>query len=891
MNYFFSLLSSRRSQKRRRLKPARATFQVLEGRRLLVAVDLRFATYNVLNFDSASGNRQDEMEIVFEELDADVLVVQEVNTSAGAGILLDALNVNGTEYAQATFVDGPDTDQLLYYRTAKVSLVAQEYISTSLRSIGEYTLSVADTLLNVYSLHLKASSGASNEQQRLNEVTTLRDHLETLPADREFIVAGDMNIQSSSEAAYHKFVQSESNNDGRLEDLLPASLIGNWSANSTYASVHTQSPRTTQFGGGSNGGLDDRFDMIFTSFGLNNGAGLEYVADSQYVPGNDGNHFNQAITSGSNSSASPAVIQALHDASDHLPVVAEFEVISPIGVSITETGGSTSVSEDGTTDSYQLVLDSVPTSNVTVVVTPDSQIDIGNGAGVAVSLTFTPANAQSPQTINISAIDDAIVEGVHTSTITHSATSGDPDYDGIFVESLDVSISDNDGTTASGALLNEVYVNNPGTDSNLEFVELLAEPFSTFDDIWLLEIEGDGSAAGTVDNAQDLSSIVAGANGLVLLGDGYETSHPWTDEVSASTTIANLEGGSMENGTINFLLVSGFSGSVAMDLDANNDGTLDSTPWTVILDGIGWTDGGSSDHVYASVLLTQPGTPDAATRVFGDDLTGSTASWFNGDITSDVAYDGTNSSSNLPSGAIITPGNYNFGATAPGLTSVSVNKEGDTQRSTVDQLVLVFDGDVEFDSGAFNVIQRTDVDGTTTGTSVATSYTTAAVGGNTQVTITFDSMTRNAFGALVDGNYQLTVNGSNVRRTGTDLTLGSNYVYGDTAGEDFYSLYGDSNGDRTVNVFDLLALRQTYLAQAGDANYNASLDFDNNGIVNVVDLLRFRQNYNRSLNFGKSFKSGDSGKSDAPETVIKPPSTAAIAEPYRRPGGSRGQKI
>jgi len=106
----------------------------------LLTVDLRFATYNVLNFDFSSGNRVDEMEIVFEELDADVLVVQEIIDVAGANFLLDALNANGTEYARANFMQGPDTERMLYYRTAKVDLVGQDYISTSLRSIGEYEL-------------------------------------------------------------------------------------------------------------------------------------------------------------------------------------------------------------------------------------------------------------------------------------------------------------------------------------------------------------------------------------------------------------------------------------------------------------------------------------------------------------------------------------------------------------------------------------------------------------------------------------------------------------------------------------------------------------------------------------------------------------------------------
>ena len=136
----------------------RLGFESLEARRLL-ATDIRFVTYNVLNFDSGSADRQDELEIVFAELDADVLVLQEVATATGANILLNALNANGQEYARSTFFDEPRTDQILYYRTSKVDLVGDSFIRTDLRSIGEYELSVDGSLFNVYNVHLKASQG------------------------------------------------------------------------------------------------------------------------------------------------------------------------------------------------------------------------------------------------------------------------------------------------------------------------------------------------------------------------------------------------------------------------------------------------------------------------------------------------------------------------------------------------------------------------------------------------------------------------------------------------------------------------------------------------------------------------------------------------------------
>ena len=108
-------------------------------------------------------------------------------------------------------------------------------------------------------------------------------------------------------------------NDGRLFD--PIDRIGHWHNNSSYADVHTQSTRTTQFGGGANGGMDDRFDWLFVSEAiLNDSSDMYYTEGTYWAVGNDGNHFNDAINTGNNSAVSNEMADALHDASDHLPV-------------------------------------------------------------------------------------------------------------------------------------------------------------------------------------------------------------------------------------------------------------------------------------------------------------------------------------------------------------------------------------------------------------------------------------------------------------------------------------------------------------------------------------------------------------------------------------------
>lgn len=118
------------------------------------------------------------------------------------------------------------------------------------------------------------------------------------------------------------------------------------------------------------------------------------------------------------------------------------------GVTITESGGSTDVAEQGTTDdTYTVVLNTEPTANVEISRGPDSpQVFIL--PPVIPPLIFTPANWNVPQTITVTAVDDAILEGPHTYTLTHSAGSPDANYNTppgpLTIDDVVVNITDND---------------------------------------------------------------------------------------------------------------------------------------------------------------------------------------------------------------------------------------------------------------------------------------------------------------------------------------------------------------------------------------------------------------------------------------------------------------
>jgi hypothetical protein len=109
------------------------------------------------------------------------------------------------------------------------------------------------------------------------------------------------------------------------------------------------------------------------------------------------------------------------------------------GITISESGGTTNISESGTNDSYTIVLTSQPSSDVSISITVDDDISTSIS-----TLTFTSTNWNVPQSITITAVDDTFVEGAHTGTINHLITSTDPEYSGMSMADVVASITDND---------------------------------------------------------------------------------------------------------------------------------------------------------------------------------------------------------------------------------------------------------------------------------------------------------------------------------------------------------------------------------------------------------------------------------------------------------------
>jgi|GEM_PF-1097365 len=286
---------------------------------------LRIMDYNLLNYPgSDAATRDPYFRKVVHSAKPDILIVEEMTSQSGVNTFLnDVMDYYQPGlYTTIPFHDGPDTDPHIYFKTTKVTFITANFIPTALRNIGEYILKVNATsdTIHLFAVHLKADQGLQYESSRRAEATVLRNYLTALPAGTKFMVMGDFNFYWSTDSGFVKLTESEANNNGRLKD--PINQVGYWHDNASYELYHTQSPRTRSFGGGSTGGMDDRFDFILTSISSLDG---NTIVSSYKAYGNDGNHLNDSINRLPNTAVPDSVANGLEYASDHLPVMCDFQ--------------------------------------------------------------------------------------------------------------------------------------------------------------------------------------------------------------------------------------------------------------------------------------------------------------------------------------------------------------------------------------------------------------------------------------------------------------------------------------------------------------------------------------------------------------------------------------
>lgn len=247
-------------------------------------------------------------------------------------------------------------------------------------------------------------------------------------------------------------------------------------------------------------------------------------------------------------------------------------------------------------------------------------------------------------------------------------------------------------------LINEANINPPGDDLNFDYVELLSSAVTaqSTNDLTLILIDTSAGTdglgnVGEISRVWSLDSLATGRNGLLLLGDGYTSppGGPFSSVISSLTATADpigMNGDALaSNDGFALLLVRGFSGKLGQDLDATNDGILDSTPWTEVVDSIVF-----GDVDYGFPDLSQGAYhPDNLSRGgrFADLLANNATRWYGGSILGTlgtaVAFDATKRfdyTGAVPAGAA-TPGTLNLG----GILDDEVDNDLDGQANLIEK--------------------------------------------------------------------------------------------------------------------------------------------------------------------------------------------------------------
>jgi hypothetical protein len=193
----------------------------------------------------------------------------------------------------------------------------------------------ASNVFYIYVSHYKSgsSSTANNANSRAGEASIVRSNMMALPFGSQIIHVGDFNTGDASEAMYGTLTAPGTNQ--LIDPLnLARDLTTNWD-NSSVPQDLTESATYLEY--------RDDYHMMTTNVYFGTSGGLRYVAGSYHAFGNNGSVFyGNNVNNGYNTSLNnhlatngPVFISAaqlyidLTNASDHLPVVADYTIPLP----------------------------------------------------------------------------------------------------------------------------------------------------------------------------------------------------------------------------------------------------------------------------------------------------------------------------------------------------------------------------------------------------------------------------------------------------------------------------------------------------------------------------------------------------------------------------------
>ncbi|KYG71783.1 hypothetical protein MB14_10760, partial [Roseivirga ehrenbergii] len=436
------------------------------------------------------------------------------------------------------------------------------------------------------------------------------------------------------------------------------------------------------------------------------------------------------------------------------------------GYSYAHSGGNTTVSETGTTDGFTIVLSAQPASDVVIEV---SSGDTGEATVSPVSLTFTSANWNTPQTVTVTGVDDALLDGTRNTGITLSVNDGASD-------------------DAFDPLSNQTVIVSTTDDELPEVTLSVSATFGTEAAGTVITVTATATGAVTGDQTIDL-----GVSGTGITG---------TDYTLSAGTITILDGQTTGTATFTILDDTAIEGAETATLMISNPSagiTLGATTARNISITDNDTAGYSYAHSGGNTTVSETGTTDGFTIV----LSAQPAS----DVVIDVSSGDTGEATVSPASLTFTAANWNTPQTVM-VTGVDDALLDGTRNTGITLSINDAASNDAFDplSNQTVIVSTTDDELPEVNLSVSVAFGTEAAG-------TVITVTATATGA-VTGDQTVDIAASGTGITGTDYTLSAGTIT---------ILDGATTGAATFTILDDAAIEGAETATLTISNPSAGI--------------------------------------------------------------------
>lgn len=494
----------------------------------------------------------------------------EADTVSQVVAILNAIyGSQGGTYASTQIHAGSYEDYALVYDSSQVTLLesrtvaggTRPFLRGRFRPVG-YTTSASEFYL--YVVHLKAYP--DYEQTRLSEVNAMlfrsSGAADELPANSNIIYLGDFNFTTSyGEPAYDLLLNPSPdgvNNPGvafdPLGDICSPAYGGNTPA--AYSTYSATSPWS-------------RIDFQFPSLALHDHKGMDYI-DS--VNGLDSLHAH------GNRNGSTSGYQAVQSASDHLPLIADYQL--PAKMSVSTTMPSSAVIVGATTKATVVVTNTAP---ATVVAGADKLDYSISGTGVVTGSASGSDAALGTGNTHSIALNTA-TPGVRTGQINVVSTSQAAENASVSTPVTQQILAHSEASVVSGSNIDTLTIDlgrrvpNSGTVSTT---------FSIYNRVavagYTASLDIDGvSGSGDIDVLK--TDVAAGA---AIPAGGSQKYHATLTTTRpgnfSSTWTINVSDQNFPGATSGTPLKIILTGRVAMSGDVNMDGIVDGSDLNLLL--------------------------------------------------------------------------------------------------------------------------------------------------------------------------------------------------------------------------------------------------------------------------------------------------------------------